>query len=76
MCKGVWLEKLDGARNWLTKTIHMQECIVRLETVLNVNLEMRGTSNDNPLPKRLKHNSVLIAKYRGAWRMSDDDHVF
>jgi hypothetical protein len=76
LCKGVWLEKLDGARNWLTTTINMQECVVRLETVVNANLEMRGTSNNNPLPKRLKRNSVLIAKDRGAWRISDDDHAF
>ena len=73
---GIWLEKLDGARNWLTTTINMQECAVRLETVLNANLEMRGTSFNNPLPKRLKRNSALIAKDRGSWRMSDDDDVF
>ena len=76
LCRGIWLEKLEGARNWLTTTSNLQECIVRLETVLDANLELRWLADDNPLPKRLKHKSGTIANNRGAWRMSDEAHAF
>ena len=34
ICRGIWLQKLDGTRNWHTITADHQECVVRLETVL------------------------------------------
>ena len=76
LCKGIWLEKIKGARNWHTTTRNLQECVVRLETVLNANVEMRPVTDVNPLPKTLPGQSVTLAKVRGAWRMSDDDHGF
>lgn len=76
LCKGIWLEKLNGGRNWHTMTEDCQECVVRLETVLNANLNMRTRSAENPFNKRMKKSSVDIADARGAWRMSDDDHGF
>ena len=47
-----------------------------METVLNANIEMRPVTDVNPLPKTLPGQSVTLAKVRGAWRMSDDDHGF
>jgi len=41
LCRGVWMEKLDGAQNWHTTTVNLQECIVQLKTVLHANLELR-----------------------------------
>ena len=77
LCKGVWLEKLHGARNWHTVTSNLQECIVRLETVLNANIEMRPVTDINPLHKRMTRQSIELARDdRGAWRMSGDDHGF
>ena len=76
ICRGIWLEKLHGARNWHTTTRNLHQCIVRLETVLNANIEMRQVTDVNPLPNRLPRQSVELAKDRGAWRMSDDDHGF
>ena len=76
LCRGVWLQKLHGARNWHTATSNLQECIVRLETVLNANIEMRPVTDINPLPKRMTRQSIELARDRGAWRMSDDDHGF
>ncbi len=49
---------------------------MRLEIVLNVNIEMRPVTTTNSLPKRLHRTSVAVARERGAWRMSDDDHGF
>ena len=76
ICRGIWLEKLHGARNWHTTTRNLHQCIVRLETVLNANIEMRQVTDVNPLPNRLPCQSVELAKDRGAWRMSDNDHGF
>lgn len=65
-----------NTRNWHTATSNLQECIVRLETVLNANIEMRPVTDINPLPKRMTSQSIELARDRGAWRMSDDDHGF
>ena len=76
LCNGIWMEKLVGGRNWHTFTVNEQECVVKLETVLNANLDMRQLSEDNPLPLRMKKKGRDIANERGAWRMSDGDHAF
>ena len=76
VCRGIWMEKLNGGRNWHTLTEVRQECVVRLETVLNANLNMRAQSAEIPLRKDMPKKSVEIADSRGAWRMSDDEHVF
>ena len=49
---------------------------MRLETVLNANLNMRAQSAEIPLRKGMPKKSVEIADSLGAWRMSDDDHGF
>ena len=37
---------------------------------------MRPVTDINPLPKRMTSQSIELARDRGAWRMSDDDHGF
>ena len=54
ICKGIWLEKLVSGRNWHTMTEIRQECVVRLETVLGVNINICACSEHNPLQKRMK----------------------
>ena len=70
------MEKLYGGRNWHTSTENLQQCIVRLETVLQSNINLRARSDDNPLPRAMLKAVVAIADTRGVWRMSDDDHAF
>ena len=54
-----------------------QECIVKLENVINANLNMAKLDNEhNPLPKRLNNKVAEYAMERGAWCISDEDHIF
>ena len=54
-----------------------QECIVKLENVINANLNMAELDNKhNPLPNRLNKNVAEYAKEKGAWCISDEDHTF
>ena len=76
LCKGVWLEKLVGGRNWHTMTEKRRECVVRLETVVNANINMRARSEQNPFQKSMKNAGIAKADAHGAWRMSDEDHAF
>ena len=47
----MWLDKLYDGLGWWTET--EQECIVRLETVLNTDVDMLEESETNPLPNKL-----------------------
>jgi len=67
---------LYGGRNWWTMTTSKQECIVRLETVVNANIDMRARSDQNPFRSGLMRRSIKKASIHGAWRMSDGDHAF
>ena len=54
-----------------------QECIVKLENVINANLNMAKLDNEhNPLRKRLNNKVAEYAMERGAWCISDEDHIF
>ena len=91
LCRGVWLEKLYG-RNWYTIEVEKdnegnvirddegklidRECIVRLETVLDDNVNMRLRTEENMLPSRVSGAVVQKAHDRGAWRISDEDYAF
>jgi hypothetical protein len=75
LCRGVWLEKLTGGKNWHTMTENRDQCVVRLDTVLDAKLNMIEYHNiENPFKTRMSKASINIAKKRGAYRMIDKDH--
>ena len=78
LCRGNWLDKLFGVRNWYTWDVDDRECLVKLAQVVDANIQMRcftSASGDNPLPKMPKASKER-AEDRGAWRMSDKDYAF
>ena len=72
-CMGVWFAKLKGAPGWWTLT--NQRCLVRLETVLNADVNIMEESESNPLPKRLSKDAREKAD-EGTWKVSDVDHIW
>ena len=50
--------------------------MVRVETVLNANINMHAQSEQNPLQKRINMAGTDKANIHGAWRMPDEDHAF
>ena len=81
-CKGTWLEKLPGARNWFTMaegvstTERGWETLVDVSKVAVANLRLRPRSEGNQMRIGTQRATIAIAEERGAWRMSDDDHAF
>ena len=78
MCCGAWLQQLnEGGRNRYTLNTTSRSCIVNLEKVANVNIDMRPFTEkqegENMLPRKGNHE---IALRRGAWCMSDSDYIF
>ena len=80
LCRGAWLEKSAGKRNWYTKETYQnhdsRECIINLEKVVSANIDMRPFTTgggDNPLPRDV---SRIIANAKGGWCMSDADYIF
>ena len=57
-CRGVWLDKLHGAKGWWTLTD--RSCIVRLETIMNANVRVLEQNEENTLPTGL--NKVVLAQ--------------
>ena len=77
LCRGAWLQRLPGGgRNWYTMDVEHRKCIVKLERVVNADVDLRpftDKNGDNPLPKRATHE---LALRNGAWCMSDTDYIF
>ena len=77
-CKGTWFQKVDGARNWWTK--HGQECIVKLETVLNADVMLLPRSDETPINAstwgKLHSSTQTWIQQQGAWRVSDASDLF
>ena len=76
LCRGAWLDTLDGSRNWYTMDRASRKCIVNLERVVNANIDMRPFTDkegENPLPPRV---SCTRADSGGVWCMSDADYMF
>ena len=74
ICKGIWLDKLRGARNWYTPTTHT--CIVRMQQVVNADLQLNVRYAEYPLRRGLLRVSVQLADTHGAWHVTDLDHEF
>ena len=76
LCRGAWLRKLSGARNWYAMDVACRKCVVNLEKVVNANIDMRPFTDDeggNPLPPRVQRT---LADGEDAWCMSDSDYLF
>ena len=66
-----------GGRQTRQTVAQPQECIIKLENVINANLNMaKFDDENNPLPNRLHKDTVQYAKEKGAWCISDEDHTF
>ena len=53
-----------------------QECVVRLETVVNANVNICAHIRHDPFQRQMPKAGVEKAKKHGAWRITDDDHAF
>ena len=76
LCRGIWLDKLAGTSGWYTWDATHRQCIVKLDQVVNANIDMRAVTDSNggnPLPRRMPRDSRARARSGGAWRMSDSD---
>ena len=79
LCRGNWLDKLVGTSAWYTLDVAGRQCIVKLDQVVNADLDLRAVTDGrgkNPLPSRMPRGSKARALKDGAWRMSDSDYTF
>ena len=78
LCRGRWLDKLHGGRNWYTMDSVQRKCIVMLEQVVNANLDMRPYTDrrgDNPLPSLSRTSKERVTK-DGGWRLLDSNYIW
>jgi len=73
-CEGVWLDKVPGTANWHYLT--PQKCIVRMQIVIDADVEMQQLSDDNQFPANLRNRVREDATQKGAMRIGDCDHDF
>jgi hypothetical protein len=71
LLKGQWLEKLTGGKNWYTMTKNHGECVVRLQSVLNLDVTMYKYGEGNDFKQGTRSSTIEIAKERGAYRMDE-----
>ena len=77
LCYGNWLDKVYG-KSWYTMDKTHRQCIVKLEHVVNENMDLRSYTDkngDSPLPP-LTSASKARANADGAWRLSDMDYIW
>ena len=73
VCKGHWLDLVPGrGRNWWYQTT--QECIVRMQTVVDADVELKVISADNPLPNRMLVREKEFARTHNAMSVSEELH--
>ena len=73
-CEGVWLDKVPTTSNWHVVT--GQKCVVRMQVVVDANLELSAWSEGNDFPPRLNRQVANDAKEKGALQIEDGDHTF
>ena len=71
LLKGQWLERLPR-KNWYTLTVNQGECVVRLQSVLNINVTMHKYGKENGFNRGTSRAIIQIADERGAYRMDDE----
>ena len=73
--KGDWFEMLNGNKNWYVLTKYPEgqgnKCIVSLESILDMNLDMN--KDDENVPKD-KHSRAKALERGGAYHLSDKVH--
>ena len=70
LCRGNWLDRLIGTNGWYTWDASCRQCIVKLDQVVNANLDMRvatGKNGENSLPRRMPRKSRELAESGAAW---------
>ena len=70
--KGIWLELVE--QHWWKTT--SQSCIVRMQVVVDSDVEMLPISADNQLRSNLDRGIASEARTNNACRISSDDHEF
>ena len=73
-CEGVWLDKVCNTSNWHEVTT--QRCVVRMQVVVDGDLELAPWSEENDFHQNLSRDIVEVAKERGAFKIEADDHSF
>ena len=74
-CHGLWLDKVPETAKWFVAT--EQRCIVRMQVVVDANVEMEPWSeDDNPFRSNLKRSIANMYKDRGALKITEEDHSF
>jgi len=79
LCRGNWLDRLAGTSGWYNWDAAHRQCIVKLDQVVNANIDMRVATDkhgDNPLPRRMPRRSREQAESGAAWLMSEVDWTF
>ncbi|KAL7554298.1 hypothetical protein ACHAWF_018123 [Thalassiosira exigua] len=72
VCKGTWLERVPGSQRWWYET--PQQCIVRMQTVVDSDLELAPISNLTPLPATMRRHQKQFALDRNAVHILEEDH--
>ena len=76
LCQGIWLESLQGGRKWHTIKKIQPEYIVKLEQVVNTNIDMCPLSEENPFHCTMPKDGITRARVDCAWCILDNDHAF
>ena len=53
-----------------------QECVVKMEQVVNANVNMRPLSEDNPFHCTMRKDSDTRVKINGVWCIYNENHAF
>ena len=73
-CEGVWLDKVPDTSDWYVET--GQKCVVRMQVVVDTDVELHAWSEDNPFKRNLRGDIVQQAKEQNAKNISGRDHAF
>ena len=73
-CEGLWLEKVRGTVKWHYLTD--QKCIVRMQIVIDADVQLLSWSEDNPFFSNLSRRIAEDAKEKGAMMITNEDHNF
>ncbi|KAL7546848.1 hypothetical protein ACHAWF_010174 [Thalassiosira exigua] len=72
VCKGKWLDTVPGSLRWWYQT--PQECIVRMQTVVDADIDLAPIGPENELPSNMRRERKQFAREKKALRVSDEDH--
>ena len=73
-CEGVWLDKVPDTSDWYVET--GQKCVVRMQVVVDTDVELHAWSEDNRFARNLSGDIVRQAREQNAKKISGRDHAF